>query len=239
MPPTAKPVDSRRLYQQVADQIRTVIEESRFTPGTRLPPERELALQLGVSRPSLREALIALEIEGRVEIRMGSGVYVCAAPPGGTSEPVALGESPTELMQARSVLEGAVIMQAAARATKQSLERVKTCLESMRQDIRRGHPPVDADRRFHVAIAEMTGNSLLARMVGDLFDGRHSPISSRMSRRAENATTWEEALLEHEAICRALELRDPQEAASAMYSHLKASRERWIEQSAASPDAFS
>lgn len=239
MPPTTKPVDSRRLYQQVADQIRTVIEESRFTPGTRLPPERELALQLGVSRPSLREALIALEIEGRVEIRMGSGVYVCAAPPSGSSEPAALGESPTELMQVRSVLEGAVIMQAAARVTKQNLERVRTCLEGMRQDIRRGHPPVDADRRFHVAIAEITGNSLLARMVGDLFDGRHSPISSRMSRRAENASTWEVALVEHEAICRALELRDPAEAAAAMYSHLKASRERWIEQSGAAPDAFS
>lgn len=239
MPSSAKPADSRRLYQQVADQIRTVIEASRFAPGTRLPPERELALQLGVSRPSLREALIALEIEGCVEIRMGSGVYVCAPPPSGAREPVALGESPTELMQVRSVLEGAVVVQAAARVTKQNLERVKACLASMRQDIRRGHAPVDADRRFHVAIAEMTGNSLLARMVGELFDGRHSPISSRMSRRAENAHTWEAALHEHEAICRALELRDPQEAAAAMHGHLKASRERWIEQSGSAPDAFS
>jgi GntR family transcriptional repressor for pyruvate dehydrogenase complex len=239
MPTPPKPVDSRRLYQQVADQIRSVIESSRFAPGTRLPPERELALQLGVSRPSLREALIALEIEGRVEIRMGSGVYVCAAPPTGSNEPVALGESPSELMQVRSVLEGAVVMQAAARVTKANLGRVKDWLESMRQDIRRGHTPVDADRRFHVAIAEMTGNSLLARLVGELFDGRHSPISSRMSRRAENAHTWEAAVLEHEAICRALELRDPQEAAAAMLSHLKASRERWIEQSASAPDAFS
>ena len=92
-PPTLAPskaTDSRRLYQQVADQIRTVIEESRFAPGTRLPPERELALQLGVSRPSLREGLIALEIEGIVETRMGSGVYVCTPP----SAPGAL-ESPT------------------------------------------------------------------------------------------------------------------------------------------------
>lgn len=239
MPSPSKPIDSRRLYQQVADQIRTVIEESRFAPGTRLPPERELALQLGVSRPSLREALIALEIEGRVEIRMGSGVYVCAVPSTGADEQVALGESPSELMQVRSVLEGAVVAQAAARSTKQGLERVRACVEAMRQDIRRGHPPVDNDRRFHVAIAEMTGNSLLARLVGELFDGRHSPISSRMSRRAENSNTWEAALQEHEAICRALELRDPQEATAAMHSHLKASRERWIEQSASAPDAFS
>lgn len=243
MPPPAKPVDTRRLYQQVADQIRTVIEESRFAPGTRLPPERELALQLGVSRPSLREALIALEIEGRVEIRMGSGVYVCTAPPPSTapgaaaSEPPALGESPTELMQVRSVLEGAVVAQAAARATRASLDRLRGCIEAMREDIRRGRPPVDADRRFHITIAEMTGNSLLARLVGDLFDGRHSPISSRMSRRAESAKTWEAALLEHEAICRAIEMRDPQDAAAAMHNHLKASQDRWIEQSSAAPDA--
>jgi DNA-binding FadR family transcriptional regulator len=238
MPSSAKPADSRRLYQQVADQIRSVIEESRFAPGTRLPPERELALQLGVSRPSLREALIALEIEGQVEIRMGSGVYVCAAPHGTDARQLPpLGDSPSELMQARSVLEGATVSLAAARVTRQNLERVRSCVEAMRQDVRRGLVPVDADRRFHVAIAEMTGNPVLARLVGDLFDGRHGPMTSRMSRRAENARTWEVALEEHEAILRALEMRDPQEAEAAMVGHLKASRERWINQSGSTPDS--
>ena len=235
MPPNVKQTDPRRLYQQVADQIRNVIEQGGFAPGTRLPPERELALQIGVSRPSLREALIALEIEGRVEIRMGSGIYVCA--PNGAPEALALGESPTELMQARSVLEGSVVTLAVARATKQGLEQVKACLDAMRKDVRRGQSPVEADRRFHVAIAEMTGNTVLARMVGELFDERHGLISSRMSRRAENARTWEVALREHEAIYRALEVRDPQEAAAAMFGHLAASRERWIEQSTGSVEA--
>jgi len=236
MTATSKPADTRRLYQQVADRIRAVIHEGQFGVGSRLPPERELALQLGVSRPSLREALIALEIDGRVEIRMGSGVYVCAPPAAVERSTPALGESPTELMQVRAVLEGGVITQAAARVTRASLERLKACLEAMRQDIRRGHPPVDADRRFHVAIAEMTGNSMLARMVGELFDGRFSPISSRMSRRAENAATWEAALYEHEAICQALERRDPQDAAAAMHYHLKASGERWLEESGSASD---
>ncbi len=66
----------RRLYQLVADQLRALIKHGDFEAGDRLPSERELAQQLGVSRPSLREALIALEIEGAVEIRMGSGIYV-------------------------------------------------------------------------------------------------------------------------------------------------------------------
>src|SRR5688500_988208 len=137
MPVHPKPMSPRCLYQQVADPSRTVIEESRFAPGTRLPPERELALQLGVSRPSLREALLALEIEGRVEIRMGSGVYVCT-PPSGNGELLPLGDSPSELMHARSVIEGSIITLAVARATREGLDQVKSWLETMRSEVSRG-----------------------------------------------------------------------------------------------------
>jgi GntR family transcriptional regulator, transcriptional repressor for pyruvate dehydrogenase complex len=228
--PNPKQAEPRRLYHQVADQIRVVIDQGGFTPGTRLPPERELALQLGVSRPSLREALLALEIQGRVEVRMGSGVYVCAPPAANTSEPMVLGDSPSELMQARSVFEGSVINLALARVTKPGLDRVKSFLDTMRNDVRRGQSSVDADRGFHVAIAEMTGNSVLVRIVGELYDGRHGLISSRMTDRAESIRTWAAALREHEAIYQALEARDPQEAAAAMFWHLTASRERWTDE---------
>src|SRR5947209_6594597 len=73
-------IEPRRLYRQIADQIRTVIHAGEFRTGARLPPERDLARQLGVSRPSVREALIALEVEGLVEVRIGSGIYVRAVP---------------------------------------------------------------------------------------------------------------------------------------------------------------
>ena len=107
----------------------------------------------------------------------------------------------------------------------------------MRNDIQRGSSPIEADRRFHVTIAELTGNSLLVRLVGELFDGRHGAITSRMSRRAENARSWQTAFVEHDAIFHALDQRDPQEAAAAMCGHLKASRERWIEQSGSTPES--
>ncbi len=71
-------IEPRRLYRQIADQLRALIEAGEFRVGTRLPPERDLALKMGVSRPSVREALIALEVEGLVEVRMGSGIYVRA-----------------------------------------------------------------------------------------------------------------------------------------------------------------
>lgn len=219
--------EARRQYQVVADRIRALIQEEGIAAGSRLPAERELALQLGVSRPSLREALIALEIDGQVEIRGGSGVYVCAAPLGGAGATSALGESPAELMQARVVLEGAIITLSAARVTKAGLQRVEEALNAMREEHIRGGKPVDADRRFHLSIAEMAGNAVLVDMVGALFDGRHSPIASRMSGQ-ETLHTWQTAMAEHEAIYRALEARNPQAAAAAMCSHLLASHGRWI-----------
>jgi GntR family transcriptional repressor for pyruvate dehydrogenase complex len=237
MPSPARTVDARRSYQQVADRIRAIIQDGGFGVGSRLPPERELALQLGVSRPSLREALIALEIDGRVEIRMGSGVYVCAQRTAVERGTPALGESAIELMQARAALEGAVITLAAARATPAGLDRVADSLRAMRREHARGRTPVDADRRFHLSIAEMSGNSVLVRLVGELFDGRHSPISSHLRGRSENVHTWTTALQEHEAVYHALEARDPQAAAAAMFTHLRASQERWLAEPAAAPES--
>src|SRR4249920_204198 len=132
-----KPVESRRLYQQIADQIRELIQRGGFDVGTRLPAERDLAQQLGVSRPSLREALIALDVEGSVEIRSGSGVYVCSPPERSTRATAALGESPTELMQARAALEGSVVVLACAHGNAEALTRLRSCVDGMRKAIAR------------------------------------------------------------------------------------------------------
>src|SRR5213079_1911863 len=109
-------IEPRRLYRQIADQIRRLIGSGEFGPGARLPPERDLARQLGVSRPSVREALIALEVEGLVEVRIGSGIYVRGTAPDGapadgvrgpgpTGEPAEAAAGPFELLRARYVIE--------------------------------------------------------------------------------------------------------------------------------------
>ena len=221
-------VEPRRLYQQIADQIRELIQQGGFDIGTRLPAERDLAQQLGVSRPSLREALIALDVEGSVEIRGGSGVYVCTAPERPAREPAALGESPSELMQARAALEGSVVVLACARLTAEALERLRAIVNDMRSEVTHRRSPIESDRLFHITVAELTGNSVLVRLVSDLFDERHSPISAKLRSRYENTRTWNMALKEHEAILRALEARDPLAAESAMRSHLKMSEQRWV-----------
>jgi GntR family transcriptional repressor for pyruvate dehydrogenase complex len=224
-----KAVESRRLYQQIADQIRELIDRGGFETGMRLPPERDLAVQLGVSRPSLREALIALDVEGRVEVRSGSGVYVSTIKPGATPErTVAMGESPSQLMEARSVIEGEVVTLACARINKSQLERLREILKGMSSEIDRRQARVDLDRQFHLTLAEVTGNAVLIRLVGELFDERHSPISAKISSRFESKRTWKAALQEHEAVLRAVEARDPIAAQAAMRAHLQASALRWV-----------
>lgn len=220
-----KSTEPKRLYQSVAAQILALIRQGEFPAGERLPPERELALKLGVSRPSLREALIALEIGGQVEIRMGSGVY---ARDGSADDIGALGDSPSELMQARAAIEGSVVVLAAARMTAATLDRLRRTIERMRRLAAAGKSPVEADRQFHMLIAETAGNSVLSRFVGELFDSRHDPIAAAMRGHTESAQTWTAAVQEHEDVLKALQAGDPIAAQTAMRAHLKASEERWI-----------
>src|SRR5271163_1672584 len=99
-------IEPRRLYLQIADQIRSMITLGEFPPGSRLPAERELAKQFGVSRPSLREALIALEVEGYVDVRPGSGILVTT--PTGSAPDCSGDEGPLEILRVRSLIEGAI-----------------------------------------------------------------------------------------------------------------------------------
>ena len=99
-------VEPRRLYRQIADQIRTLIGTGEVAPGARLPAERDLARQLGVSRPSLREALIALEVEGLLDVRVGSGIYVSQPGERGRGDEIANAYGPFEVIRARWMIDG-------------------------------------------------------------------------------------------------------------------------------------
>lgn len=221
--------EPRRLYQQVADQIRESIHSRGLMKGARLPSERDLAQELGVSRPSLREALIALEIEGTVEIRGGSGIYLAADGPNSPAPGPTLGESPSELMQARSMVEGSAIVLAAGRLTDDTLLALRTAHDDMARAVGEGRDPLGEDRAFHLLIARQSGNSVVAKIVSDLFDERYSPLAARLQDRSGSSSTWSLALQEHQAILDALSQRDPLQAQAAMCRHLEASRRRWLD----------
>jgi GntR family transcriptional repressor for pyruvate dehydrogenase complex len=117
---------------------------------------------------------------------------------------------------------------ACGRVTPEGLAAVAKSVADVRAAIEEGRSPLEDDRAFHLAIAAMTGNSVMERLVRELFDERHSPISSQFSARSESTQTWMDALKEHEAVLLALENRDVLAAQATMRSHLHASKERWV-----------
>lgn len=223
-------VEARRLYRQVADQLRSLIDSGEYAVGSRLPTERELAEQLKVSRPTVREALIALEVEGRVRIRVGSGIYVIEpAAPAMAVPAAAVIEGPFELLRAREFLESAIAEQAARVATKDDVARIDAALDAMENVAHPGEASMVHDRAFHVAIAGSLCNAVLVRVVGELFDQRLNPYFAQLAHYFESPGTWRTALDEHRAVRDAIAAHDPDAARDAMRAHLVCSQERFAQ----------
>lgn len=215
----------RRLYRQIADQLRALIERGEFPVGSRLPPERDLAVQLGVSRPSVREALIALEVEGFVEVRMGSGIYVRARE--ATRERRITAEAPLETIRARQLIEAELAAHAARQMKKAQIAGLRDAISLMESDVAGGTMPTAGDRLFHVRIAEASDNSVLLRIVTELHDERHNPLFEQFGNHFENARSWGIAIAEHRAVVDAIASRSPQAARDAMSHHLHNSHARF------------
>ena len=220
-------VEPRRLYRQIADQLRRLIGSGDVAPGHRLPAERDLASQLGVSRPSLREALIALEIEGLLEVRVGSGIYV--ARPGERSRRTELSDAsgPFEVIRARRLIEGECAALAARHASPAQLRAIRTAHAHMRKEARRNHNPLHADRAFHVRIAEAAGNSALELLVQTLWDQRVGPFYRALETKLEYPAMADETLREHAAVLAAILAHDPAKARAAMRRHMDLTSRRY------------
>jgi DNA-binding FadR family transcriptional regulator len=224
-------VEPQRLYRQIAGQLRALICQGEFAIGARLPAERDLAKQLGVSRPSVREALIALEVDGWVEVRTGSGVYVLDRDASGRQAPVmqvAANEwGPMELIQARRVVEGETAALAAIQAKRKHIDAMGKAMTHMRADADRGVLSRDDDRAFHFAIVESSGNTVLIETVQRFWDSRMSPLYERLGEHFDTVESWREAVQEHEAIYTAVRTRDADAARTAMHVHMDNAHERF------------
>ncbi|MDX2203651.1 MAG: FadR/GntR family transcriptional regulator [Hyphomicrobiaceae bacterium] len=230
-------IEPRRLYRQIADQLRQLIDRGEYPVGSRLPTERTLADLLGVSRPTVREALIALEVEGRVRIRVGSGIYV--ANPAQAAHVFADSriEGPFEILRARKFIESAVAEEAARLASDRDIARLDAVLRLVPAALREGDQFLSLDRSFHTAIAAILGNSVLERSVGELFDLRINPYFERLARHTEDESSRSAALAEHIAIRDAIASRDPAAARAAMGRHLQNSQSRFERDLGETPDA--
>ena len=218
-------IEPRRLYRQIADQLRGLVERGEYAVGTRLPPERELALRLGVSRPSVREAMIALEVEGLVEVRMGSGIYVLPDDPKRRRR--VSGEGPLEIIRARQLIEAELAAHAARHMKKAQIVGLRNAIALMQHEVDLGQLPTRGDRLFHERLAEACENSVLQRVIGELFDARHSPLYEQLGNHFETARSWTIAITEHQAIVEAIASHSPEAARAAMATHLERSHDRF------------
>jgi DNA-binding FadR family transcriptional regulator len=212
-----------RLYRQIAGQIATLIDNGEFPAGSRLPPERELAVLLGVSRTSVREAVIALEIAGRVEVHVGTGIFVTAKAPlerhrvsgeGGDAGP-----GPFELLAARKVVEGEIAALAAKKATSDDIAALGRSILRMEANLEDFAVREASDREFHLGLAHATGNGSLELVVALLWNQR-AEMWLRIQQHFHTRKLAEKTLRDHVAILGAVTGRDPEAARAAMHRHL-------------------
>lgn len=226
---TIEPISAPRLYERIARSIETEIDGGRFADGDRLPAERVLARQLGVSRSSLREALGALELAGRIEIRVGAGAFVIAGKRSRRrrSRAAAQGMSPFDLLRARRLVEGETAAMAARHASPGAIIMIERAFERLANDMRANRVASRADRDFHQLIADASGNSALAMVVGQLLAAGAFPLNARIETLFVTHGRKRDNIAEHRAVLDAIRNHDASAARRAMRAHLaQAERQR-------------
>nr|WP_154325425.1 FadR/GntR family transcriptional regulator [Pantoea sp. 201603H] len=242
-----KKLENPRIYRQIADQLKTLIDNKEFPPGSRLPAERELASQLQVSRASVREALIALEVIGLVDVRVGNGVIVRESSPQPTAvsqEPVMARAGrnqwvdvddelnieldftaelpPFSLLQTRRLLEPETAALAARHASAEELAAIRQAYEQNCRDNRQGSATHPGDRLFHIRIAQASGNPAYAFIIAHLLGHRYGTMFRALQLHYAPQDMPHRSEIEHLAILNALEARDPRAAKKAMKEHMDA-----------------
>lgn len=211
------PGQESRLYRMVAARLETLIKQSQLNPGDRLPSERDLAEQLGVSRTSVREAIIVLELSRVVEVRSGSGIYVSQ----GVADDLAeAGPGPFEVLSARRMIESEVAATAARMANDKSIDAIMSALNDMERYYDDREKNEAADRAFHLSIARATGNGALIGVVEHLWEQR-GRLWSRMEHHFHTDELRAATLVDHRRILEAIVARDPAAARRAMRGHLE------------------
>jgi GntR family transcriptional regulator, transcriptional repressor for pyruvate dehydrogenase complex len=215
---TLRPVPRPRLYEQVVSQIQEWITENGLQVGDRLPPERELASRLGVSRATISQALVAMEVVGMVSVRHGDGV-VLIEPAGSTKVVSALrrhAQQLPEIIEAREALETKLAALAAERRTESDLAAIEEALQVMERDIAAGGRGVEGDELFHAAVTAAGHSALLARLMAEISELIRETRIESLSQPDRPLNS----LRGHRRIAEAIRARDGEAAAVAMQDHI-------------------
>ncbi|WP_246473139.1 FadR/GntR family transcriptional regulator [Pelagibacterium limicola] len=219
------PPGEHRLYQTVARKIASIIRANEHDPNWRMPSERELAELLQVSRPVVREAVIALEMRGVVEVRGRSGIVVLPSLGCQVSfEPLNadIGPGPFELLEARLAIEPGIAALAADRVTQYDIALLEECIARMLHEPDHDFWNEGGDQSFHFALAKMTGNVIIVGMVEALWSQRQqSAMWHKLVEHIDVTSVRSLWIGDHHAILAALRQRNPDAAQKAMGRHIR------------------
>ncbi|AWB65393.1 GntR family transcriptional regulator [Saccharobesus litoralis] len=238
---------NKRPYQIIGEQLREELLKGNYKVGDRLPPERDIAERLNVSRATVRDAMIMLELEELVEVRKGSGIYVIEVPsqkpaPSAANENVftiADNMGVFEMLQARQVIESHIAEFAASQVTKNDVVRLQEALQLEQDAIANNADNETGDKAFHMAIAEATQNSALVDIANRLWLQRQSSQPWQvLHKRLADLNYRQKWLGEHHAIFTALKRKQPEQARRAMWQHLESVKQTLLELSDVDDPAF-
>ena len=230
-------ISQHRPYQEVGALIRDLIVKTPYRPGDRLPPEREIAEMLDVTRTVVREALIMLEIKGLVEVRRGAGIYVLDNAAGESAAESAdmnhcNDAGPFELLQARQLLESNIAEFAALQATREDIIKMRQALQLEERELASSAPggSESGDMQFHLAIAEATHNSMLVELFRQSWQWReNNPMWIQLHSHLDDTHYRKEWMGDHKQILAALIKKDARAAKLAMWQHLENVKQRLLE----------
>ncbi|MEV0116783.1 FadR/GntR family transcriptional regulator [Streptomyces sp. NPDC050844] len=214
-PVAAKP----RLYEQVLDSLRNYVADGGLGAGDRLPPERDLAARLGVSRASVKQAIVVLEVQGLVEARHGGGTYLVRdtldVEP--VEQLVERRRRLPDVLDAREALETKLAELAAERRTDEDLTAIRSALARMATEIEDGAHGVEGDRLFHAAVTAAAHSSILAEFMRSISD----QIAESRNESLRQPGRPPRSHAQHLVILEAIEARQPKKAAAAMRRHVR------------------
>ncbi len=222
------PIKTKRLYEEIVEQIKQLITDGKLKPGDRLLAERELAEQFQVSRASVREAIRTLEMLGVIDIRPGEGTFVRGTETDDIIRPLAMflaveRSSLLDMFEMRRIFETATARLAAERASEEELDHIESMLEKMRERLNVLDPEKgeEFDAAFHYAVAEATHNSLLTKLfktVSEEFAKANSVARRQLYH--DNIQNAQKIIDQHSEILEAIRSRNPLVASEAMLAHL-------------------
>ncbi|MFK3905172.1 FadR/GntR family transcriptional regulator [Bacillus safensis] len=217
------PVSNKKLYIQIYNQILSEIQLGSFKVGDKLPSERELCEQFGVSRAPVRQALSALEMNGVIYSRQGEGVFVKNTTITTEGTLSMKSASPEDIVEARMHIEPLIIHFAALRATDQEIEELKKTIKKMEEETRSGVYVPETDEQLHMGIARASHNDLFVTFMSSITNAMKQQEMWRFIRdRTVTRSDYREInFQEHKMIIEALEERNASEAVTRMTDHMQ------------------